>query len=224
MAVVPSEILKLGDLEPHLDPKRRVEVRQWLVEQEGLRFPDDGTADGDALALAARELPRPPVEILGEVEDARGRFDLAVDLGLGLTRHAQSESDVLAHAHVRIERVGLEHHRQAALGRRRVDDIGPVDQDLAAGGVLQPGDETQQRRLSTAGRSDEHDERAVGDGEVDVLDDVDLAEAFLDALELDLSHNRRSLFHGAEGETADQLPLAEPAEHQDGRDSEGRGG
>ena len=54
--MVPSVLLQLGDLEPHLHAQRRVEVGQRLVEQEGLRLAHDGAADGDALALAAGEL------------------------------------------------------------------------------------------------------------------------------------------------------------------------
>ena len=81
---------------------------------------------------------------------------------------------------MRIERIGLEHHREAALGRRHVDDVRAVDQDLPAGDVLEPGDQAQQRGLAAAGRADEDDELAVLDLEVDVLDDVDRPEGFAD--------------------------------------------
>ena len=40
----------------HLDPQLGVEVGKGLVEQESLGLLDDGPADGDALALPAREL------------------------------------------------------------------------------------------------------------------------------------------------------------------------
>ncbi len=56
--------MELGDLEAHLHAQRRVEVRQRLVEQEGLGLAHDGAADGDALALAAGELARLAVEIV----------------------------------------------------------------------------------------------------------------------------------------------------------------
>ena len=49
--------VQLGDLDAGLHAQRRVEVGQRLVEQEHLRIAHDGPADGDALALAARELP-----------------------------------------------------------------------------------------------------------------------------------------------------------------------
>ena len=106
----------------------------------------------------------------------------------GCAGHLQAEADIAAHAHMRIERVGLEDHRQAALGRRHVDDVDAVDEDLAGGHVLQAGDQAKQRGLAAAGRTDEDDERAVVDLEIDIVDDVNAAEALVDALELDLPH------------------------------------
>ena len=76
-------LVQFGDLEPHVDAQRGVEVGQRLVEQEGLGLAHDGAADGDALALAAGEGARAAVEIVGEVEDARGVRDLLVDHRLG---------------------------------------------------------------------------------------------------------------------------------------------
>ena len=47
----------------------------------------------------------------------------------GEAGHLQPKADVSPHAHMRIERIGLEHHRETALGRRHVDHICAVDQD-----------------------------------------------------------------------------------------------
>jgi hypothetical protein len=76
------------------------------------------------------------------------------------------EGDVLAHRHVRVERVGLEHHGKAAVGGghgvascRRCD--------LAAGDVLQPRDQPQKRGLAAARGADEDHELAVFDGQVE---------------------------------------------------------
>ena len=79
-------LVQLGDLHPHLHAQRRVEVRQRLVEQEDLRLAHDGPPDGDPLPLPARQLPRPPVQKLVDLQELRGRRRRArVDLGL---RHA----------------------------------------------------------------------------------------------------------------------------------------
>ncbi len=108
-------LVQLGDLEPHLDAQLGVEVGERLVEEEHLGLAHDGPADGDALALAAGELLGPAVEQRFELQD-RGRAAYALgDLRRRRAGHAQAEAHVLAHGHVRIERVGLEHHGDAAL-------------------------------------------------------------------------------------------------------------
>ena len=119
--------MQLADLQPHADPERRVEVREGFVEQKGRGFAHDRAADGDPLALAARELARPPIEVLGQVQHRGGLLDPPVLLGLVHLRHPQGKADVLADRHVRIERVGLEHHRQAALGGRDGGRVLAVD-------------------------------------------------------------------------------------------------
>ena len=58
---------------------------------------------------------------------------LALDLGLRPALHVQAEADVLAHAHVRKQRVVLEHHAEAALFRRQPVDARLVEPDAAAG-------------------------------------------------------------------------------------------
>ena len=60
--------MQLRERRAHPDAQLRVEVRERLVEQERLRLADDRAAHRDALALAAGELRRPPVEELGEAE------------------------------------------------------------------------------------------------------------------------------------------------------------
>ena len=60
----------------------------------------------------------------------------------------------------------------AVLGLDVVHEL-VVDVELAAGDVLQAGDHTQRGRLAAAGGTNEHDELAVGDLEVEVLDGDD---------------------------------------------------
>ena len=69
-----------GELLARGDAQLRIEVRQRLVEQEDLGIADDRAADGDALALAARESLRLAVEIVGEPQHLGGAADALVDL------------------------------------------------------------------------------------------------------------------------------------------------
>src|SRR5207244_9752008 len=84
-------------------------------------------------------------------------------------------SHVVEHAHVRIERVVLEHHGDVALGRLDLVDDASADIDLAAGDGFQPRDHAQQRGLAAAGGADQHAELAVADLEIDALDGVEAA-------------------------------------------------
>jgi hypothetical protein len=52
------------------------------------------------------------------------------DLGLGVAGHLQPKAMFFAHRHVRVERVGLEHHRQARAWRREIGDVRAVDLDM----------------------------------------------------------------------------------------------
>jgi len=187
--VVPSLLLQLGDFQAHLDAKRGVEIRQGLVEQKCLRLAHDGPPDRDALALSAGKFARLSIKIGRQVQRCGGRFHLAVDLRARQPGHLQAERDVAADAHMRIERVRLEHHRQAALCRRHVHDISAVDQDLSAGDVLKSGDQAQQRGLAATGRPDENHEGTVLDIQIGILDDVHRTERLANPLERYLAHD-----------------------------------
>ena len=63
----------------------------------------------------------------------------------------------------------LQHERHVALGRAPVRDVGAADGDLARGRLLEPGDQPQRRRLAGAGLAEQHEELAVVDVEVEVL-------------------------------------------------------
>ena len=99
---------------------------------------------------------------------------LRVDLRLvGVFASFEREAHVLAHGHVRVQRVVLEDHRDVAVLRRALVDDLVADAQLALGDVLEPGDHPQRRRLPAARRADEDHELAVGDVEVEVLDGLE---------------------------------------------------
>ncbi len=162
-------VLQPGDLAAHLHPQLGVEVGQRLVHQERLGIAHDRAAHRDPLTLTAGQLRGLAVQKVGQVKDFRGLLDLLGDLGLLHLRQRQREGDVLPHGHVRVERVGLEHHRDVAvLGRLLVHPLA-ADAQLARRDILQPGNHVQRGGLSAAGRADQDDELAVGDGERQVL-------------------------------------------------------
>ena len=107
-----------------------------------------------------------------DLEHAGGLGDALGDLGLRQAGVLEAEGEVLAHGHVRVERVGLEDHGEAAVGGADLRDVAAVDGDGAGGRAVEAGDQAQERGLAAAGGADEDDELAVGDVEGDVADDL----------------------------------------------------
>ena len=103
--------------------------------------------------------------------------DPRVDLGPRHARHAQREAHVLPHAHMRVERVGLEHHGDAAAGWMRVGDALAVNPHLAAARLLQPRQQAQQRALAATAGADEHHELAARRLQAHAVHDRQLAVA-----------------------------------------------
>jgi hypothetical protein len=112
-------------------PQLGVEVGQRLVEQESGGPAHDRTPHGDALALSAGQLARLAIEQLLDFQDACGFAHALFDLVLRGFAVAQPVGHVVVDAHMRIERVVLEHHRDVALGRLDVVDDALADADLA---------------------------------------------------------------------------------------------
>ncbi len=129
------------------------------------------------------------------VQDASGIGDTRRDLGLVDARKLQRKAHVLGDGHVRIKPVILEHHGDVAVLGGHVVDLLPADADGAAGHILQPRDQAQQRGFPAAGRADQHDESAIRDFHVNAVDHADIAEMFLDLLDADARHALPALFY-----------------------------
>jgi hypothetical protein len=113
--------------------------------------------------LSTRKLAGKLVFLSGQLHEAHRLLDTRRDVGRGHAAHAQAEADVLHDAHVRKERVVLEHHAKAAsLGRQRVDPL-VVEADRSAGERQQARDAIERGRLAAAGRTEQCDELATTD-------------------------------------------------------------
>ena len=162
-------VAQLDELGTHLVTKLGIQVGQRLVHQEDLGVTHDGAADGDALALAARERLRLAVEVLGDTQDLGSGANLAVDLVFGDLLELKRKRHVLVHRHVGVQSVALEHHGDVAVLGRHVVDALAVDEHVARGNVLQAGDHAHRRGLTAARGTNENDELLVVNGEVEVL-------------------------------------------------------
>ncbi len=170
--------LHLLDLKPHLDAQLRIEIGQWLVEQEDGRIAHERAAHGDTLALATGKRARLAVEIGFELQHGGCLIDPLADFVLRLAGDFQPVGHVVEDGHMRIERIVLEHHRDVALARLQIVDHPPADFHRAGGDALKPGHHAQKRGLAAAGRADNDDEFAIGHIQTDAMDDLGLAVGF----------------------------------------------
>ena len=183
--VLDVDVLQLG---AHLLAQLGIERAHRLVHQQGLGPAHQRPPDRDALHVAAGQrrgsLAEQPI-------DAQRLGNLAhppIDDAPALVRGAQRESDVLVDGQVRIEGEQLEYEGDIAIGRLPVLHRLPVDQDLAAVDVLQAGNGPQCGGLAAARRAQQHEELAMADFEVELADDVVVAEILLDVPEGDAGH------------------------------------
>src|SRR5713226_730595 len=71
---------------------------------------------------------------------------------------------------MRVERVALKDHGDAAFARRQIVDQAAANEDLAGSRLLEAGDHPQQRRLTGTGGAEEDEELALPALQVDVDD------------------------------------------------------
>ena len=84
------------------------------------------------------------------MQDAGCAGDRRINFSRRFARQFQRKRHVFADSHMRIKRVGLEHHGDAALCGRHVIDTHPVDLKITACDLFEPGNHPQQGGFATA--------------------------------------------------------------------------
>ena len=167
-------VVKTPDLEAHLAAQVGIAVGQRLVEQEDVWIGRKGARERDALLLPAGQLAGIAVRLLGEARRAQQGFRPRLALCRRHRLHLQAVSDVLAHGHVRPDSVALgDHAHVAAFGLdnrlRRRNHIAP-DADFTRVGRQKTREHAQSGRLAASRGSEQADELAAFDFEVDRVD------------------------------------------------------
>ena len=168
--------LDAANLGTHQHAQVSIEVRQRLVQQQDDRFLDERARQRHPLALAARELSRPPLQQPADVEQLGHLRDLLLGLSPRDFGQVEREADVLLDAEVRIDRVVLEDEADLPPLRRDVGDILLAEVERAGTGLRKAGHEAERGRLAATRGADDGDELAVGDLEIQVVDGGDGAE------------------------------------------------
>jgi len=156
----------------HLDPQLGVEVGQRLVKQINLRPPRQRPAHGHPLLLTTGQLAGLAAQQVFDLQQLGHPRHLFIN---GCSAHLadlQAEGDVVAHAHGRVQRIGLKHHGDITVLGAHATDVGVVHQDRPATDGLKAGNAVHQGRFAAARRPDQNQELAVIDFKLDVFQRV----------------------------------------------------
>src|SRR5258708_3293551 len=186
-------LVNFNDLSAHLHAQCGVEIGERLVHQEDLRIlAGDGAAKGDALALATGQLFGFALQIVLQTQDFSGFIDALLNLQFGHVAQFEAKSNVVKDSHVGIESVVLENHRDIAIFGVDAVDNAVTDDNFTLGDIFQSCHHTQAGAFAAARGADQDEELFVLDVEIDVVDDLDFVEAFVDMFKLDTSHEGHS--------------------------------
>ncbi len=127
-----------------------VEVGKRLVEKKDGGFAHNSPRQSDPLTLTSGELARLTIKKRANTKKRSRPFHLLlVEFPLHLLS-LQGEGNIFVHREVRIERVALEDHGDAAVARTEMVDHSSAYEDFAGGRSFQPRDHPQESRFSGA--------------------------------------------------------------------------
>ena len=159
---------------------RRVERARGLVAQQDLRVGGQRTGDGDALLLTAGELRRIVARAVGEADDLEQLLRALFCVRLARSRDLEREADILERGAL-LEQVELlkDHaHRAARLEQllfRETAELLTVHGDGACGRLFEKVDAAHERGFACTGQTDDAENFAAADVEVDAVERRDLA-------------------------------------------------
>ena len=183
-------VLDVFKLDLHLAAQFEVEGAERLVEQQHRGSIDDGASQGDALLLTAGELDR--ASSCQVIELHESQTFTCHGQGVLDTLTSKPKRDIVENRHVRKERIALEHRVHRSLVRLGGGDIPPADQDATFGGLLKAGNEPQRRGFSTPRGTEQREERARRNREVEPFERREPGEPFGDSDEFEVSAAARS--------------------------------
>jgi hypothetical protein len=137
-------------------------------------------------------LRRLAFEQAGEPDQARHPLEALGALGGGYLAHLEAEDNILAHAQVRKQRVGLEHHRDGALRGRQLADVLAADQDAAGARLFEAGDQAQRGRFAAAGGAEQHQQAAFIGRQRNLVDRRGRPPRFAHAIEQNAAHRNQN--------------------------------
>ena len=142
-----------------------VERRERLVHHDEVGLLNQRARNRNALLHAAGKLERPVLREALQAHPLQHLNDPALALRLGHMLHRETEADIVLDRQPGKQRVILKHHHHARL---RSGHGLAVEGDAAGRQRLETGGEFEQRALAATARTENGDEFALLDGQVDV--------------------------------------------------------
>ena len=154
----PHLLLQSPQLDLHLLAQSLVQRAQRLIQQQHFGPLDQCPCKRYPLPLPSGELIGAPLAEPLQLYQSKGTLYDSIELGLGELLPAQAISEILSHVQVRKNRVVLKHHvHRSAVCRHRRHRL-TIDEHLSLRGRLEPGENSQQRRLAASRRPEEREE------------------------------------------------------------------
>ena len=182
-------VMQLAQPAAQLLAHLRIQRAERLVQQQHLRFHRQRTGQRDALALPAGELRRIAIRQPAQLHQIEQIHHLLADHGLGRALvarlDAETERHVLEHAHMAEQRVMLEDEPHLPFAHMLLRGVLALQQNPAAVGRFQPGDDPEQRGLAAARRAEQRDKLAIWKIERDIAEGGKIPEPLVDAFDTD---------------------------------------
>ena len=147
------------DLVVHGVTRHRVERGERLVHQHDVGLLGEHASQRGALPHATRQLVRTTVLTTTEMDEGEEFLDLGGPLALRDAAQLERQVDVLAGREPGEQRGFLEHER----------DLASTEVDGALGGLVESGDQVEERALAAAAGSDDAEKLPLCNVEVDCL-------------------------------------------------------
>ena len=155
-----------------------IEVTGGLVGQYQQRPVHERPGHGHPLQLAAGEFARQAAGAIGQADCAEQFSNALLALAGSDTEQHQRQLDVLADTQMRQDMEGLEHETEprATQARARIvvqrGEVLAADQDFSGIGLVEPGDQVEQRGLAGTGLTDDGDEFARRDRQIETVENL----------------------------------------------------
>ena len=135
--------------------RRRIERGEGFVEENDLRFRDEGPGEAGPLRLAAGELPGGALRQVADAEAFQVFGNRPLDLRPPHAADLEPRGDILEDGRIEQERLLEDHRDVAAVVEPAVSDPLPPEEEPSPRRLQQTGKRQQQRRFSRAVRADQ---------------------------------------------------------------------